>query len=84
MLQAVEVKKEECERKQWNYTNSSGENILVRDILNKVCGWLDKFQQVGDAAAQLAPGHAAIPWIAVKALLLVSLVKRTKSSSTFN
>ncbi len=67
VLKAVEDKKEECVKKQWAlYTSKSGDKVLVRDALNKVCGWLEKFIHVGDNAAQLAPGHATIPWIASK------------------
>lgn len=62
MVQAVEDKKKECEKKQWTlYTNKAGEKVLVRDVLSKVCDWLERFKQVGDMAVQFDPAHAAIP-----------------------
>ncbi|RYP15969.1 hypothetical protein DL765_005409 [Monosporascus sp. GIB2] len=74
IIQVVEEKKKDCEKKQWVlYTNEAGEKVLVRDTLSKVCFWLDKFKQVGDVAVQLDPGHAAIPWMAVRALLQMAV-----------
>jgi hypothetical protein len=72
VVEVVEIKKEECVKKQWAYTNRMGQKVLVRDVLNKVVDWLEKFKQVGDAAVQFDPGHAAIPWMAVRTLLQVS------------
>lgn len=73
VVRAVEVRKRDCEKKQWVlYTNASGEKVLVRDTLNRVCDWLDKFKQVGDAAVQFDPSVAALPWMGVRLLLQVS------------
>jgi len=46
--------------------------VLVRDLFNKVCEWIEKFKQVGDIVAQYDPGHAALPWAAVRLLLQAS------------
>ncbi len=78
ILKLVAEKREACVKRQWVlYTNRSGEAIKVRDVLNKVCGWVEKFEKVGYAAVQLDPCHAAIPWMVVKALLQVPYSKET-------
>jgi hypothetical protein len=72
ILKIVEQKKEECVKKQWVlYTTKSGEKVRIRELLDKVCGWLDKIKEIGDFAVQFDPGHAAIAWTAVKVLLQV-------------
>lgn len=73
VIEVVEKKKEECVKKQWVlYTNNLGEKVLVRDVLSKMCEWLDRFKNIGNTAVELDPGHAAIPWLVVKVLLQVS------------
>ncbi|KAF3055258.1 Ankyrin repeat domain-containing protein 50 [Daldinia childiae] len=74
IIQVVEGKKKDCEKKQWVlYTNEAGQEVKVRDVLGKVCDWLVKFREIGDAAVQFDPGHAALPWMAVRALLQMSV-----------
>lgn len=76
IIQVVEERKKDCEKKQWVlYVNEAGEKVLVRDTLSKVCDWLNKFKEVGDTAIQFDPGHAALPWMAVRALLQASYVR---------
>lgn len=78
VLKAVTDKKDDCVRKQWKlYTNKKGEKVLVRDVFTKVSDWIEDFKQVGDAAVQYDPGHAAIPWAAVRMLLQVILLSPT-------
>lgn len=73
VLKTITDKRDECLRKQWVlYTDKKGDKVLVRDMFNKVSSWIDHFKHVGDAAIQFDPGHAAIPWAAVKMLLQVS------------
>ncbi|KAH8803422.1 hypothetical protein F5884DRAFT_861749 [Xylogone sp. PMI_703] len=74
ILKLVEDKRDECEKKQWVlYTNRSDEKVLVRDVLKQVPFWLDKATKVGDAAVELSPGYAIIPWMVVKALLQMTI-----------
>ncbi|KAI1389626.1 ankyrin repeat and SOCS box protein 7 [Hypoxylon trugodes] len=74
IVQVIEEKKKDCEKKQWAfYTTEEGERILVRDTLGKVCDWLNKFKEIGDAAVQFDPGYAALPWAAVRILLQMSV-----------
>jgi hypothetical protein len=76
IIRTVMERKEECVKKQWElYTNKQGEKIMVRDLLNKVSHWIDRFRQVGNSAVQFDPVHAAVPWAAVQLLLQVVFVQ---------
>lgn len=41
------------------------------DLFSKIVKWIDIFKQVGDAAVQYDPVHAALPWAGVRFLLQV-------------
>lgn len=45
--------------------------IILRDLLEKVMVWVNKFKEVVDVAIQYDPVHAALPWAAVRFLLQV-------------
>ena len=67
----VKHAKNECITKRWKYTRKSGETIIFRDIFDKITKWIDLFKQIGDAAVQYDPVHAALPWAGVRFLLQV-------------
>lgn len=71
ILEAVEKKKQLCLRKRWKYNKSNGEVVILRDLLEKVVVWVNKFREVVDVAVQYDPLHAALPWAAVRFLLRV-------------
>ena len=71
ILDTVEKKKEDCIRKQWKYTKSNGEVVVLREIFEKMVGWIQKFKAVGDIAVQYDTAHAALPWAAVRFFLQV-------------
>jgi len=71
LLNVVAEKKRICEEKQWKYTKRNGDVVIIRDSLNKVVEWVNKFREVGDAAIQYDPTHAALPWAGVRLLLQV-------------
>lgn len=50
----------------------SGE-VAVRDVINKMVFWVNKFIAIGDNAIQYDPAHAALPWAAFRLLLQVHL-----------
>lgn len=72
VLEAVEKKKLLCLKKRWKYQKSNGEVIILRDLLEKVVVWVNKFKDVVDVAVQYDPLHAALPWAAVRLLLQVN------------
>ncbi|KAI9733106.1 MAG: hypothetical protein M1834_003653 [Cirrosporium novae-zelandiae] len=74
VLKTIADKRDECAKKQWVfYTHKNGEKVRVRDIFNRISGWINKFKEVGDAAVQYDPGHAALPWAVVRFLLQIAV-----------
>ena len=74
VLSSVSEKRDECIRKQWVlYTSKNGEKLMVRDLFNSISTWIDQFKRLGDAAIQYDPGHAALPWAAVRFFLQVNV-----------
>ena len=70
---AVKNKLDECIRKRWKYTRSSGQEIKLWDVLDKIMKWVNRFKSVGDIAVQYDPGHAALPWAAIRFILQTSV-----------
>ena len=70
---ATEEKKKLCIQKRWKYTRRNGEKIILRDVLNKILTWVDKFKTVMDMVVQYDPGHAALPWACVRFILQVRI-----------
>lgn len=52
----------------------NGENLFVRDVLQKVSRWIKKFVEVGDTIVQYDPGHAALPWALLRLVLQVRIL----------
>ena len=72
VLELVTAKKNLCMKKRWKYKKSNGEEVILRDLFEKMTKWVNKFKEVGDLAMQCNPAHAALPWAAVRFLLQVS------------
>jgi hypothetical protein len=69
---AILQKQDECAKKQWVlYTNKDGEEVMVREVFDRMSGWINRFKEVGDVAVQYNPSHAALPWAAVRFFLEV-------------
>lgn len=71
ILDQVKAKKEICLLKGWKYTNFSGKVVIIRDVLDKVVVWIQKFKDIGDIVVQYDPSHAALPWSGIRFLLQV-------------
>lgn len=71
-LRVAEDKRQLCIQKQWKYTKSNGKTIILRDVVEKIISWLDKFMKIGDLAMQYDALHAALPWAAVRFILQAS------------
>ena len=67
----VEAKQKRCLERRWKFTNSKGQQIIVRDLFEKIANYIEKFTKVIDMAVQYDPVHAALPWAAVRVLLQV-------------
>ena len=72
LLSTVHDRKARCIGKQWTIL-VRGKTIVVRDVFEKMVIWIHKFVEVGDAAVQYDPGHAALPWAAVRFILQASI-----------
>ena len=65
----VEQSRQRCIDKSWHFTTTSGNRVILRDVLDKITRWIEAFQKVGDVAVQYDPAHAALPWAGVRLLL---------------
>ena len=72
VLAVVNEKRRMCMQRRLRYRKSNGEVVILRDILDKVVVWVQKFKEIGDIAVQYDPAHAALPWAGVWFLLQVS------------
>jgi hypothetical protein len=70
VLKAVDEKKQACLKGRWKYRKDNKE-IIIRDQLEKMAKWVNKFKEVGDIAIQYDPTHAALPWAGVRFFLQV-------------
>ena len=70
-LREAREKKQLCAKKCWKLKRPNGETIIVRDVVEKIIVWIEKFIAVGDAAVQYDPGHAAPAWAAFRFVLQV-------------
>lgn len=68
-LRTAKEKRDICLRKRWRYRKANGKDIILRDVLDKIVGFLDKFIAVGDTAVQYDPVHASLPWAGVRFVL---------------
>lgn len=72
-IKVAQEKKELCIERQWKYTRTNGKVIILRDVVEKIIAWLEKFKTIGDPAMQYDVLHAALPWAAVRFVLRASL-----------
>ena len=60
-----------CMQKRWKYKKRNGEMIILRDVVEKIIVWVEKFKAVGNVAVQYDPVHAAPVWAAFRFVLQV-------------
>ena len=70
VLKAADEKRQVCESKRWRIT-MAGREIILRDEVDKVFRWLDRFKNIASIAVNADPVHAGLPWAAVLFLLEV-------------
>lgn len=73
ILQAIQDKRKLCMQRRWVFTTISGRRIIIRDVLDKIATWVNKFKEIGDAIMQYDPHHAALAWAGVRFLLQASV-----------
>ena len=72
LLAAVGSRMHECEQRQWTI-----KQVVLRDVFTKIARWIQKFIDVGDVTVQYDPGHAALPWAALRFLLKVCRISES-------
>lgn len=75
LLQVVSSRRQECEQRQWTVKKT-----VLRDVFAKIAKWVEKFVEVGNVAVQYDPGHAALPWAALRFLLKVCIADGIRMS----
>ena len=73
LLSIVEQKRDLCQRRGWKYRKSNGEQILIRDVVDKIAKWIHKFKEVGDVVVNYDPAHASLPWGIIRLILQVRI-----------
>ncbi|KAF9878883.1 hypothetical protein CkaCkLH20_03783 [Colletotrichum karsti] len=73
VLQAAQKRLHEMNDGRWKFKRPGGGAFIVRDAMEKVIKWIDRFKAVGDTVVQYDPTHAALPWAAVRFLLQVAV-----------
>lgn len=71
MAQAIQDGQHGKEQCEWKVTIGDKE-YSVRGLVDKTVNILNKFVGVGDVAVSFDPVHAALPWAAVRFVLVVS------------
>ena len=70
-LKQAQAKRQLCTQKCWTFQKRSGETYIVRDVVEKIIVWIEKFIAVGDIAIQYDPVHAAPAWAVFRFVLQV-------------
>jgi hypothetical protein len=68
---AAEEQKNQCMANRWNIPRKNKEPIILRDLIDKILVWVEKFSQIGNCVAQYDPVHAALPWAGIRLILQV-------------
>lgn len=71
LLISVGQKRDRCQDRRWRI-HFRGDEVILRDVADKIVHLVKAFQQVGDVAVNFDPVHAALPWAGVRFLLQVT------------
>jgi hypothetical protein len=61
IIQAAKQRQKECVGKLWSFKRTTGEVVFLRDIMERITTWIQKFKEIVDVAVQYDPAHAALP-----------------------
>ncbi|KAL9083395.1 MAG: hypothetical protein Q9165_008545 [Trypethelium subeluteriae] len=73
LLLIVEQKRDLCQKQGWKYRKSGGEQIFIRDVVDKIAKWIHRFREIGDVIANYDPAHASLPWGIIRFILQVTV-----------
>ncbi len=71
ILSVAEDKRKICLGKRWKYKRG-GQDVFIRDKLEKITTWIQRFKDAGSTIVQYDPVHAALPWAGVLLLLQIT------------
>ena len=80
LQQAIAEQTQNRSKAQLVVFHRKGRKITLRQLFDKVVQCIDKFKQVGDIVVQYDPGHAALPWAAVRLVLQVAVSEQQINS----
>lgn len=69
VLKEAEARRQECIRKQWRVKIPGGKTIILRDVMEKIAGFVNRYKDVVTIAVQYDPVNASLPWAAIRFLL---------------
>ena len=72
-LKEAQEKRQTCAQKFWTLKKRNGETIILRDVIEKIIVWVEKFIAIGDAAMQYDTAHAAPAWAAFRFVLQIKI-----------
>jgi hypothetical protein len=76
-LGAADVKLQQCVSNKWE-VKVGNKTIALRDKVDKVIVFINKFNETGTAIASIDPVHAGLPWAAVRALLEIAVANQNQ------
>ncbi|KAJ5857483.1 hypothetical protein N7455_008377 [Penicillium solitum] len=82
LLRDVRAKREICDKKRWTF-RCGDHTVQLRDTVDKVLDWLDKFKAAGDIASNVDPLHAGVPWAGIRFLIQVVQSERNQMEALF-
>jgi len=68
LVNVIDTKKQQAKKDQWIFS-INGHVVPVREKVEKVLEWLNKFKQVGDIAVNANPLCAGLPWAGIRVLI---------------
>jgi hypothetical protein len=72
VLNAAQEKREICEKKRWTL-KFRGKEVMMRDVADRICTWLNNFKEIGDVIVNVDPIHCSLPWAGIRILLQVGM-----------
>ncbi|OCL12159.1 hypothetical protein AOQ84DRAFT_420820 [Glonium stellatum] len=72
--EAVMQQRDKHEGKRWTI-QFNGQQVVLRDKVQKILVWLNKFKETGDIMVNYDPVHLALPWAGIRFLLQAAVAE---------
>ncbi|KZL79784.1 ankyrin repeat protein, partial [Colletotrichum incanum] len=77
LIELTRKKQQVCDKNAWKVRLPGQQEIILRDVAEKIIKWLDTFKAVADVAIQFDPIAAALPWAAVRFFIQTAVQAKT-------